>query len=138
LDEHGSVSFGDVERGLTARGLCPKLGSYWQFTGCGYRKSLQSCAKPLQIHQCPLPRHDLRNGGLSQSAYSLFLFFRNIAAGDVVGLLDRMLAGADEPRSALRRSVQNSRSTLSADLIAVYALRFSSAATAPASLSRSK
>ena len=39
-----------------------------------------------------LPRHPLRNGRLNQSAYSLFLFIRDIAGGDIVTWIDRQLA----------------------------------------------
>jgi hypothetical protein len=41
---------------------------------------------------CPLPRHDLRNGRLNQTAYSLFLFMRDLADGDFVGWIDGRLA----------------------------------------------
>ena len=41
---------------------------------------------------CPLPRHPLRNGRLNQTAYSLFLFIRDIAGGDIVGWIDQQLA----------------------------------------------
>src|SRR5262249_1086727 len=44
---------------------------------------------------CPLPQHDLRNGRLNQTAYSLFLFLRDLAADDFVGWIDRRLAGVD-------------------------------------------
>jgi hypothetical protein len=38
-----------------------------------------------------LPNHWLRNGRLNQTAYSLHLFIRDIADGDLVGWLDRRL-----------------------------------------------
>ncbi|MGH6890212.1 MAG: hypothetical protein ACREHF_13625 [Rhizomicrobium sp.] len=96
MDQHGRISWWDVDRGLNRRGLCPKLNSYWEFAGCGYRKSLHSCAEPLHFEACPLPRHALRNGSLNQSAYSLLLFFRDVADGDFVAWLDRRLADADQ------------------------------------------
>ena len=40
---------------------------------------------------CPLPRHPLRNGRLNQTAYSLFLFIRDIAGGDLVQWIDDLL-----------------------------------------------
>jgi len=95
IEYHGSVRAGDVARGLQRRHLCPKLTSYWHFEDCGYLKSTRSCSQPKSFRQCPLPRHDLRNGRLNQSAYSLFLFMRDIAGGDFVGWLDRRLAHAD-------------------------------------------
>src|SRR5207249_4439332 len=44
---------------------------------------------------CPLPKHVLRNGRLNQTAYSLFLFIRDLANNDIVGWLDDRLAGVD-------------------------------------------
>ena len=32
---------------------------------------------------CPLPLHPLRNGRLNQTAYSLFLFCRDVAEGEL-------------------------------------------------------
>jgi hypothetical protein len=37
----------------------------------------------------------LRNGRLNQTAYSLFLFMRDIMGGDIVGWIDERLASAD-------------------------------------------
>jgi hypothetical protein len=48
---------------------------------------------------CPLPRHDLRNGRLNQTAYSLFLFMRDIAGGDIVGWIDQRLEAVDLTRA---------------------------------------
>ena len=42
-----------------------------------------------------MPRHDLRNGRLNQTAYSLFLFLRDLADGDIVNWIDDRLAGVD-------------------------------------------
>jgi len=47
------------------------------------------------IDACPLPVHHFRNGNLNQLAYSLFLFIRDFAGGDLVGWIDRRLAEAD-------------------------------------------
>ena len=46
------------------------------------------------MESCPLPAHDFRNGNLNQLAYSLFLFIRDVAAGDLVDWIDRRLAEA--------------------------------------------
>jgi hypothetical protein len=43
-----------------------------------------------------LPKHPLRNGRLNQTAYSLFLFIRDIADGDLVTWIDRQLAEPDD------------------------------------------
>lgn len=55
-------------------------------------QGVQTCAEPDQFGDCPLPRYPLRNGRLNQTAYSLFLFFRDIAGGDIVGWIDQQLA----------------------------------------------
>jgi hypothetical protein len=76
-------------------GDCPLLQSYWHFHGCGYRKAAQTCAKPALIETCPLPAHAYRNGNLNQLAYSLLLFIRDVAGGDLIGWIDRALAEAE-------------------------------------------
>jgi hypothetical protein len=70
---------------------CPKLKTYWHFHGCRYNKLGRTCAEPDHISRCPLPTHDLRNGRLNQTAYSLYLFVRDIADGGP-GRLDRPAA----------------------------------------------
>jgi hypothetical protein len=52
---------------------------------------------PDHIRGCPLPTHDLRNGHLNQLAYSLYLFIRDIADGDLVGWIDQRLQAANSP-----------------------------------------
>jgi hypothetical protein len=70
------------------------MNSYWNFHGCRYRKTAMTCARPDLIETCPLPLHEFRNGNLNQLAYSLFLFIRDVADGDLVGWIDRRLAEA--------------------------------------------
>lgn len=76
-------------------GSCPLLQSYWHFHGCGYRKSGHTCSMPHLIDSRPLPSHEFRNGNLNQLAYSLFLFIRDVADGDLVGWIDGRLAEAE-------------------------------------------
>ena len=64
---------------------CPKLNCYWQFNDCGYRKLAWTCNEPNHLPACPLPLYPLRNGRLNQTAYSLFLFIRDLAGGDLAG-----------------------------------------------------
>ena len=97
MERHGRVSWNDIAAGLVQAPECPKLSSYWQFNGCQYQKAAASCAQPGHFQTCPLPTHRLRNGHLNQLAYSLFLFIRDIADGDLVGWVDQRLAQADEP-----------------------------------------
>ena len=94
MAEHERPRWRTIARGLKTAS-CPKLKSYWHFHGCGYRKSAATCAMPHLIETCPLPAHEFRNGNLNQLAYSLFLFIRDIANGDLVNWLDARLAEAE-------------------------------------------
>jgi len=96
MRRHGSAGWNDVAAGLQARPSCAKLHSYWQFYGCRYTKLARTCAEPRRLSSCPLPALHLRNGHLHQLAYSLFLFIRDIAAGDLVAWIDQRLAEASE------------------------------------------
>jgi len=49
------------------------------------------CSEPEHNPHCPVPTHRLRNGRLNQTAYSLFLFMRDVAAGDFVGWLQDLI-----------------------------------------------
>jgi hypothetical protein len=91
MDRHGNATWADLEASLASNPGCAKLQGYWAFTDCRYHKGFQTCAEPSQFGHCPLPRHPLRNGRLNQTAYSLFLFIRDIADGDIVGWIDRQL-----------------------------------------------
>jgi len=95
MERHGRVCWPDIANALVEAPSCPKLACYWAFEACGYRKGSGSCANPEHQPTCPLPRHDLRNGRLNQTAYSLFLFIRDLANGDFVGWIDDRLAGVD-------------------------------------------
>ncbi len=96
IERHGLPTWAEIEIGLEDA-ACPKLNSYWSFSGCGYRKSAGTCNRPKHFSRCPLPQHQLRNGRLNQIAYALFLFIRDIAGGDLVSWIDRQLAHADQP-----------------------------------------
>jgi hypothetical protein len=95
MRRHGSVTWNEIDRALQGQPGCPKLGSYWAFQGCRYDKLSHTCAEPEHIHACPLPQHHLRNGRLNQTAYSLFLFMRDIAGGDFVGWIEASLANGN-------------------------------------------
>jgi hypothetical protein len=97
MDQHGRVTWHDIERALTSNPSCPKLQSYWQFHGCRYHKTSHTCAEPDHIAHCPLPTHPLRNGRLNQTAYSLYLFIRDIADNDLVGWIEAQLTSAAAP-----------------------------------------
>jgi hypothetical protein len=97
MDQHGRVTWHEIERDLANKPSCPKLQSYWQFHGCRYHKTSHTCAEPDHIAHCPLPTHTLRNGRLNQTAYSLYLFIRDITDNDFVGWIEGQLASATAP-----------------------------------------
>ena len=94
MADHERPRWRNVARGVKSA-TCPLLNSYWHFHGCGYRKDAQTCAKPHLMQSCPLPCHEFRNGNLNQLAYSLFLFIRDVAGGDIVSWIDTRLAEAE-------------------------------------------
>jgi hypothetical protein len=102
MEAHGRARWRDIEAKLSHGASCPKLQSYWHYHGCRYHKISRTCAEPDHIAHCPVPRHDLRNGRLNQTAYSLYLFIRDIADGDLVGWIDQRLQEADWPHDADR------------------------------------
>jgi hypothetical protein len=99
MQSHGSAGWAIVEHSLKPPASCPKLRSYWQFDGCRYQKGSKTCGEPIHIGACSLPRLSLRNGRLNQTAYSLFLFVRDIAGGDLIGWIDSQLSGAAGSKS---------------------------------------
>ena len=80
-----------VRKNLARQPTCPKLKTYWRFYDCRYEKTNRTCTAPDHIATCPLPSHRLRNGHLNQLAYSLYLFIRDVADGDLVGWIDDRL-----------------------------------------------
>ena len=109
MDQYGSVRWAEIAEALSRNPTCPKLGGYWRFYNCRYRKGSRTCSEPGHFDACPLPRYPLRNGHLNQMAYSLFLFMRDVADDDFVGWIDQQL-GAVDPQSpdrlpALREAI---------------------------------
>ena len=96
MRRHGQATWRSVQKNLARQPSCPKLKTYWQFHDCRYEKTSRTCAEPHHIAKCPLPNHRLRNGHLNQIAYSLYLFIRDVADGDLVGWIDDRLA-TDKP-----------------------------------------
>jgi hypothetical protein len=120
IHKHGNVTWGEVEQALRGRPSCPKLGGYWQFDNCRFHKTSGSCTQPDHSAACPLPRHPLRNGRLNQTAYSLFLFIRDIADGDLVDWIDRQIAAVQAERS--QRPTLKARDALIGPLRNVYGI----------------
>jgi hypothetical protein len=122
MARHGNVTWTDLVDSLATDPGCGKLDGYWAFTGCRYHKGLQTCAAPDQFADCPLPRHPLRNGRLNQTAYSLFLFIRDIANGDIVGWIDRQLADSIKATEIEGTDVAAARAALVDPLRNVYGI----------------
>jgi hypothetical protein len=91
MAQHGHAEWHDIEAKVDAGPSCPKLKTYWHFHDCRYDKISRTCAEPDHIENCPVPSHDLRNGRLNQTAYSLYLFVRDLAANNLVGWIDQQL-----------------------------------------------
>ena len=96
MRRHGQATWRSVRKNLARGPSCPKLKSYWHFHACRYGKTSGTCAEPDHFADCPLPTHRLRNGHLNQIAYSLYLFIRDVADGDLVGWIDDRLDQANE------------------------------------------
>jgi hypothetical protein len=120
MDQHGSVTFRDVEQALAEPSLCSKLVGHRSFSGCRYDKTSCTCSEPDHMDACPLPKHKLRNGRLNQTAYSLFLFIREDAGGDLVAWIDKQLEEADRPRAPDR--IEQMQAALIEPLQQVYGI----------------
>jgi hypothetical protein len=105
MRQNGRASWSVIEASLQAAPSCPRLGSYWHYEGCCYDKGSFTCSEAEHIDGCPVPRPKLRNGRLNQTAYSFFLFVRDIAKLDLVGWIDDQLTAepsSDCPQTALQ------------------------------------
>ncbi len=102
MAKHGHATWASVQKNLDRQLNCPKLQTYWHFHDCRYEKTSGTCAEPDHIATCPLPTHRLRNGHLNQMAYSLHMFIRDVAGGDLVGWIDDRLEEAQCKSDAAR------------------------------------
>jgi hypothetical protein len=91
MQRNGRLTWAGVSVGITTDIICPKLNSFWQFEGCRYSKSTGLCAEPEFRPTCALPNAVLRNGRLNQLGYSLFLFIRDVADGDLISWIDHRI-----------------------------------------------
>ena len=99
IEVHGSARYADLEAQFKAgRATCPKLGSFAGYVGCRFKKHAWTCANPGQLESCLVPMVPARKGSLSETAVSLYLFIRDVANGDLVGLIDRTIGSVDAPR----------------------------------------
>jgi hypothetical protein len=97
IRDHGRASWAGIGARLDERPPCPRLQNYWHFNRCRYDKTSFTCSEPEHIDACPVPSHRLRNGRLNQTAYSFFLFVRDIAKNDLVGWIDERLSVPSGP-----------------------------------------
>lgn len=101
LRNHGHVRWQDLDRN-TESFQCEHLQHVSSLQGCKYDKISFTCANPELIDTCPLPSHRLRNGRLNKTAYSLYLFIRDEAHGNIVNWIDQQLAlGSSSPATRL-------------------------------------
>jgi hypothetical protein len=100
MEKHGTASWSQIEASFGKAPSCQKLRNYWSYADCGYQKGGKSCSQQEHIVPCPVPSFDLRNGRLNQTAYSLFLFVRDIMGGDLLGWIDGQLGAARSPSTA--------------------------------------
>ena len=100
MRQHGTASWSEIAKSLQGQAPCPLLQSHWHFDGCRYEKVGFTCSEPDHIGSCPLPRHKLRNGRLNQTAYSFYLFVRDVAKNDLVGWIDDQLISPKGPTAS--------------------------------------
>ena len=96
MSAHGSVTWLQLKTQSKHRTPCPLLDSYWTYTGCRYDKTRRTCSHPHLFTECPVSQFAARNGHLSQTAFSLFLFIRDIAQFDLFSWIEDQLSYATE------------------------------------------
>lgn len=133
MQQHGRPRSIDVSIQRTTSS-CHKLNSFWQYEGCGFHKGSRTCSEPEHIDHCPVPRLNLRNGRLNQSAFALRLFFRDVANDDIVSWIDSSLkaAATDAVRQGTR--AQHMREALLGPLGQVHGISSKVTSMALASL----
>jgi hypothetical protein len=119
MEQHGFAVWIEIAHRLSDNPSCPKLRSYWHYSGCSYSKSKGACACPEHIARCSVPKLRLRSGRLNQAAYSLFLFVRDVMDGDIVNWIDRQLDSVW--RVSSRRRLGAMREAVLGSLRNVYA-----------------
>jgi hypothetical protein len=109
MRRNGRLTWAHVSARVATGVVCPKLNSFWQFEDCRYSKSTGLCAEPQFRPSCKLPNAVLRNGRLNQLGYSLFLFIRDVADGDLIGWIDERLrheaANSEDPIAVGRTAI---------------------------------
>lgn len=91
IEANGNATWTTLAGSLATTPCCPKLKRFDHFEDCGFVKSRQICNEPHHLSTCPLPALPLRNGRLNQTAYSLFLFIRDVCDGDLAAWIEHQL-----------------------------------------------
>ncbi len=106
LAKHGGVTWRSIEAGLKkGRGLARSCKAIGSSTAVATTREASVALNPSILGPCPLPGHRLRNGRLNQTAYSFFLFVRDIAHGDLVGWIDHQLVSGHGSDSSLQEAL---------------------------------
>lgn len=89
---HGNATRSEIRAALARRRCaCPKLAGFEAYTGCRYRKSANTCARPQHLRLCPVRKLPLRKGLLNVQAHSLHFFLRDICQDDVSLFIDEVI-----------------------------------------------
>ncbi len=115
MRRNGSPTWKLLSADLARKPSCPRLSSFWNYQ-CDYSKTLRTCARPDHFRACPVPAMKLRNGRLNVTAWSLFLFIKDVAHGDLVKWLGRRI----RIEKHQQRTMQEDRNRLLAPLNGVY------------------
>ena len=94
--QHGIATWQQIAHNLERQPPCPRLRGYRHYHRCRFDKTSSTCSEPEHIDVCPVPTHRLRNGRLNQTAYSFYLFVRDIAGSDLVGWIDGQLSAPEQ------------------------------------------
>jgi hypothetical protein len=86
----------------------------------GQKSPAETISRTAWLIAQPCRFCNLRNGRLNQTAYSLYLFIRDVADGDLVGWIDRQLHEANDPPGADR--LARMRASLIEPLREVYGI----------------
>ncbi|WP_249148646.1 hypothetical protein [Bradyrhizobium jicamae] len=92
LETHGGVTWHQIKTEISRDPTCSLLRSYWTFENCRYDKTKRTCSHLRHFSECPVPSHRLRNGRLNQTAFSFFLFVRDVAGSNLFRWFDDQLA----------------------------------------------
>ena len=91
MARHGNVTWAQIEVALAPIATAESYMGIGRLPIVGIRKARRLVPSQIISYVPPAP-HDLRNGRLNQTGYSLFLFIRDVAGGDLVVWIDQQVA----------------------------------------------